>query len=92
MAHTEKSEESFFDQLVRFLTGPKKALDKAANPVPSAAPGGDVMPVTGSYDETRKSVERAMQAKKLQDAAEAMKKPKKDPLAEALAMPKKKVK
>ena len=92
MAHNEKAEESFIDQLIKFFSAPKKALDKAANPVPAAAPGGDVMPVTGSYDETRKSIERAMQAKKMQEAAEAMKKPKKDPLAEALAMPKKKVK
>lgn len=89
MAHTEKSEESFFDQLVRFLTGPKKALDKAANPTASRAPG-DAMPVTGNAAEARRAIDRAMEAKKLQDAAEAMKKP--DPLAKALSTPVKKVK
>ena len=91
MAHNEAKEESFFDQLMKFLTGPKKALDKAANPTGAPATG-DAMAVTGSAAEARKAIDRAMEAKKQQDALDLLKKPKKDPLADALAMPKKKVK
>lgn len=84
MAHNEKAEESFFDQLVKFLTGPKKAMDKAANPVSPGGPNSDLMPVTGDPAKARESLNRAMEAKRLREAADAIKKPKKDPLAEAL--------